>query len=320
MISVAIAAYCGEEYIIKLLNSIKNQKLSVDEVVISDDCSTDTTVALCEKFFKQNNLTNWRIIKNEKNLGYCFNFYNAINECKGDIIFLADQDDEWYENKTAEMVKALNENQDIYVLASRYDVIDKNSKIIENSGVTYLGNIFDGSIQYLDADSFIGCSYIRGFSMCFKKEIKDLLKPIDLKNLLSHDWYICMLGNVLGKTAVLNTKLGGYRYHFDNVSLSDMTRKSLIGDRQKRLNGLRESIEGHTYIASLQNGVLKTDILNFVNFEKIRLKFLQSKNLFTFLRLLFFTKQYSRYYKGGGFRVWLGDFAYAYNINFNFRI
>ncbi len=320
-ISVAIASYNGGRFIEKQLDSILKQTRPVDEVIICDDGSTDNTVEICRNFIEKNSLTNWEISVNPKNVGYCFNFYGAIAKTKGDIIFLADQDDEWYPDKVEKMLACMEKYKDITVLASRYDVIDENSDIIENSGVTYLGERFDGSVDFLTADSFIGCSYIRGFNMCFRKSIKEYLKPLDLKSLLSHDWYICMLGTVKGKTAVLNSLLGGYRFHHDNVSLSDMDRKKLIGNRKKRVDGLRESIAAHNYIAELTNdAVLKEKIVKFAAFETKRLRFLEKKNPFLWLALALDMGSYARYYKGGGLRVWLGDFAYAYNINMNFRV
>ncbi len=318
-VSVAIAAYNGEKYIKEQLISILNQSGTVDEVIICDDKSTDDTVKICKDFIEQNGLDNWFVFENEVNKGYCHNFYGAIEKCKGDVIFLADQDDKWQENKVERMIKTLKENKDIYVLSSRYDVIDSFGNVIENSGITYLGDKFDGSIEYLDFNSFIGCSYIRGFSLCFKKEIKEKLKPLDFKSLLSHDWYICMLGTLLSKTAVLNEKLGFYRYHFDNVSLSDMTRKTFLGDREKRKTGLIESIEGHSYLLEFDLSEKdRKQTEKFIKLEKKRLKFLNNKNPFLWLCLIFSLGLYKRYYKSlkGGIRVWIGDFCYAYNINF----
>lgn len=319
-VSVAVATYNGEKYIKKQLESILKQTVKVDEVVICDDCSTDRTADICNRFIEENNLSGWSFSVNEKNVGYCLNFYGAIEICRGDVIFLADQDDEWHYDKVEKTLQCLEKNTDITVLSSRYNVIDENSKIIENSGVTYLGNVFNGSVEYYTSRSFIGCSYVRGFSMCFKKELKQYLKPIDLQSIMSHDWYICFLGSLLGKTAVLNTKLTDYRYHFDNVSLSDMTRKKLIGSFRKRVNGLEESIEAHTYLTEFMDTDLKYETENFIAFEKKRLKFLTKKSIFLWFYLFFKINEYSRYYKGKGLKVWLGDFAYAYNINPNFRI
>lgn len=313
MISVAVATYNGEKFIEKQLNSIREQNLSVDEVVICDDCSTDKTYEICENFIEKNSLKNWRLYKNETNVGYCLNFYGAIEKCLGDIIFLADQDDEWYPEKTEKMMACMGENPHISVLSSRYDVIDGESNIIENSGVTYLGERYDDSIEYISAESQIGCSYIRGFSICFRKSLKPLIKPIDLKSLLSHDWLICMLGALTGKTAILNTILTSYRYHGDNVTLMSSDKKKSERKLEKRIRGVEESVNGHNYLITLsEDEILNKQIEKFIKFEEKRLKFLNTKNIFTYLSLFFEMGEYNRYYKGNGARVWLGDFVYAY--------
>lgn len=53
MISVAMATYNGERFIIQQLSSILNQSVSVDEVIICDDCSTDSTVSLISRFYRK---------------------------------------------------------------------------------------------------------------------------------------------------------------------------------------------------------------------------------------------------------------------------
>lgn len=313
MVSVAIAAYNGEKYIKKQLESIMHQTLKVDEVIICDDCSTDKTAEICEEFIRENGLSNWNFFKNPKNVGFCLNFYGAIERCNGDYIFICDQDDEWLPEKVLKTVNTFKQNPEIKVLASRYDVIDGNSEILENSGVTYLGDKFDGSIEYLNCESFIGCSYIRGFSLCISADIKQYIKEIDLKDLLAHDWLLCMIGCIKGKTAILNEKLTHYRYHLDNVSLSAMNRQNRKRSYEKRINGLLQSVEGHKYTAELLNNQKPSaDILKFIKFEEKRIKFLKTKNIFTYISLIFNLKQYNRYYKGNGLRVYLGDFAYAY--------
>ena len=69
-ISVALATYNGEKYIEKQLDSIRNQTIKPDEVVIVDDKSSDRTVALINEFIAVNNLVNWKLFVNEKNVGY----------------------------------------------------------------------------------------------------------------------------------------------------------------------------------------------------------------------------------------------------------
>ena len=315
MISVALATFNGERFVEKQLKSILHQTLPVDEVVICDDRSTDNTVEICRRFIEDNGLDNaGHIFQNENNIGFCLNFYEAIERCHGDYIFICDQDDEWLPEKVKIMVDTMKFHPEIMVLSSRYDVINENSEIIKSSGVTYLSDKNDGSLEYLTADSFIGCSYVRGFSLCISSEIKPYIKKIDLKSLLAHDWLLCMLGCCYGKTAILNKRLVHYRYHLDNVSLSAMNKKNRVRDIKKRISGIAQSIEGHKYILSiiLDEKTSKT-IERFIAFEKKRLDFLTFKKFSVYLSLLGKLKYYNRYYKGKGFRVYIGDFLYAYS-------
>ena len=56
-----MTTYNGSKYIIKQLDSLKNQSRKIDELVICDDCSTDNTVELVNDYIKSNNLEGWNI-------------------------------------------------------------------------------------------------------------------------------------------------------------------------------------------------------------------------------------------------------------------
>lgn len=103
MISVALCTYNGEKYITTQIKSILEQSTPVDEIIICDDGSTDSTIAILEEL-KQNCYTNIVIHSNTQNLGVCANFELAISFCKGNIIFLSDQDDIWNPNKVKTIV------------------------------------------------------------------------------------------------------------------------------------------------------------------------------------------------------------------------
>lgn len=74
------------------LDSILNQRVLPDEVIICDDQSSDNTWNILDKFKNQGKFK-VDLIKNDTNLGSTQNFAKAISLCSGDIIFLADQDD-----------------------------------------------------------------------------------------------------------------------------------------------------------------------------------------------------------------------------------
>ncbi len=87
--SVVMATYNGEKYIIEQLDTIRLQTITPDEVIICDDCSTDTTVRLVVEYIEQYGLQNsWKIIQNDFNLGYAGNFHKAADMAQGEFIFL----------------------------------------------------------------------------------------------------------------------------------------------------------------------------------------------------------------------------------------
>lgn len=89
MISVCMATYNGTKYIQEQINSILSQFGENDELVISDDGSKDDTCSIISSY--QDSLI--KLLFNKGKHGFIGNFENALSQCKGDYIFLSDQDD-----------------------------------------------------------------------------------------------------------------------------------------------------------------------------------------------------------------------------------
>lgn len=121
-ISVVMTTYNGEKYIEEQLDSIQRQTRLPDEVLIFDDCSSDNTVEVVQKYIKKNLTVGWKIERNIKNKGWKKNFYDGIKEATGDYVFLSDQDDIWIPDKIEMMVEVLEKNKDISVLASDFSI------------------------------------------------------------------------------------------------------------------------------------------------------------------------------------------------------
>ena len=309
MISVALAAYNGEKYIEQQLESLRLQTVTPDEVIICDDCSTDRTAEICRSFIERNGLSGWSVEINGENMGYCRNFYGAVEKTHGDIIFLCDQDDIWDENKLEVMTDILSEHPELEMLSCRYRLADGEGNISDALSVPHYKADFSGSLETVTAESLIGHSYIRGCASCFRKTVKERIKPIELSNLLGHDWQIAMLSALGGGAAIINLPLMSYRCHSANASFS----ANPIRKREKRIKGLEESAAGHTAVLPyVKDGALAKKISGFISFEKRRIKLLQGRNLLLWLALGFNIRQYRRYYAGNGLRVWFGDLAYIF--------
>ena len=95
-ISVCLATYNGEKYIKEQLNSILSQLGNDDEIIISDDHSTDNTVNVINDIISSvpENFE-VKFFPHQKNLGATPNFYFAMEQVTGDFVAFCEGDDYW---------------------------------------------------------------------------------------------------------------------------------------------------------------------------------------------------------------------------------
>ncbi len=129
-VSLVMAVYNGEKYLIEQLDSIRKQTYLIDEVILIDDVSTDNSYELIHQYIDGYKLINWKLIKNENNLGYRKNFKKGLEIVDGDIIFLSDQDDRWHLNKIEVMVEKMSQSN-ILSLASSFNFMDQDGNCFE---------------------------------------------------------------------------------------------------------------------------------------------------------------------------------------------
>ena len=116
MISVCIATYNGEKYLRKQLDSILNQLEYNDEVIISDDGSSDETLNIISSY----NDKRIHVFHNKGEHGVVKNFENGLNHVLGDYIFLCDQDDIWKSNKVQVVLNELKDaKKDVIAIGKR---------------------------------------------------------------------------------------------------------------------------------------------------------------------------------------------------------
>lgn len=204
-ISVCIATYNGENYIKEQLSSILSQLDVNDEVIISDDNSTDNTVNIIKS------ITDYRIklIYNNQERGYTKNFENAIKHSLGDIIFLSDQDDIWMSNKV-ELTLAILQNNDFVV---------SDALVTDEHLITTLGSHFKlAKTKKGFLTNWIKPRYI-GACMAFKRKILKKAFPFPKnQKLCAHDYWIANIAELFYKTAVFDKPLIKYRRHGYNAS------------------------------------------------------------------------------------------------------
>lgn len=210
MISVAIATYNGEKFLEKQLQSIFDQSMPVDEVVVCDDCSTDHTLEILKKYPVS-------IYKNNKTLGFKLNFHKAISLCKGDYIFLCDQDDIWEKEKVEKLIKIMKENSKVHVCTSAFVYIDADNKLLstKNSISLYPTQCKPNSLNEIMLDSILSINYFQGSSLVMDKWTKDIfISKYDSR--IEHDWFICLIASSYDGLYFYNSPLFKYRIHENN--------------------------------------------------------------------------------------------------------
>lgn len=242
-----MTTYNGSKYIIKQLDSLKNQSRKIDELVICDDCSTDNTVELVNDYIKSNNLEGWNIYSNENNLGFINNFKQAIKKTTGDIIFLCDQDDEWCVNKISTMTDIIEKNNQVKLLSCSLAFIDENSRSYTPSNIPlWYGKMIStpqNEITPIDFINICNANFAPGCTMCFTREICDKYCNMDYEYELPHDWLIALIASVDNGYYHLNTSLINYRIHSSNTIGVSKAKKSENAEQQlSRLKGLKSRL------------------------------------------------------------------------------
>jgi glycosyltransferase involved in cell wall biosynthesis len=205
MISVCIATCNGEKYIKEQLNSILCQIGTEDEVVVSDDCSTDLTLDIIENYY-DNRI---KILRNSGRCGVVGNFENAIRNAKGDYIFLCDQDDVWLENKVQICLQAL---QNVDVVVSDCYIADAFLNITSDS-FFQKNQSRKGFFNNLRHNGYIGCC------MVFRKDVLSICLPFP-KNIPLHDIWIGFVAELFYRSCFVFEPLILYRRHNANISYS----------------------------------------------------------------------------------------------------
>ena len=213
MVSVCIATYNGEKYIKEEIDSILPQLTQEDEIIISDDGSTDSTLDILTAYH-DDRIKIYSHTEKIANPKFRFdytthNFENAISKAQGDYIFLADQDDVWLPEKVKAMTKALQDND---IVISDCMVVDKDLNVKRNSRYT------KHKPSYKVARNLIS-SNNQGCCIAFRREILDKVLPFP-KYGVAQDFWIAVFGGLFYKVKFLSDPLILFRRHNDNLSTS----------------------------------------------------------------------------------------------------
>ena len=206
MNTVCVATYNGEAYIEQQLRSILAQIAPDDEVIVSDDGSTDKTLKIVD-FIGEKRIR----IRHSKAHYYRDNFVEMLQEAKGDIIFLSDQDDVWlpgkYERcieelKTADLVCTNSQMTD-----AQLNVIEPNFFRIYHSGPGVLKNALNNTYY--------------GSCMAFRRSLLDKALPMPQTHEIGHDLWLGLVAEMTGTVRFIDTPYLLYRRHEQTATTTE---------------------------------------------------------------------------------------------------
>ena len=204
-VSVAMASYNGEKYIKEQIESICSQLAPNDELIISDDGSTDSTRAIIKYLSEKYGFI--KLIDGPQ-MGIVANFSNAIMNCNNEIIFLSDQDDIWCEGKVDCIKKIFRDNPHKSLVLHSALLLEGEREYSQ-----LIKSYSQGVIRNIIKSSYWGCC------MAFRKDFIQKHLPLD-SCIVAHDQIIGLLSEKSDLTIYLNVPLIKHRIHFDNKTNS----------------------------------------------------------------------------------------------------
>jgi glycosyltransferase involved in cell wall biosynthesis len=312
IVSIALATYNGELYISEQLDSIANQTKLPDELVVSDDNSTDSTLDIVNEFARHVDFP-VKVSINKERLGSTRNFEVAICACSGDIIFLCDQDDIWYPDKIARITEHFMNNAEIGVIFTNADVVDQNLNLLEGSLWKRI-KIRQQELTEVAAHRgafkvLLTRNFVTGATMAFRAEYRQNIVPIPKEWV--HDYWIALIISISSDLAALPTPLIAYRQHSSNqIGAPSLPRDKISKTKGKSFHSIYSpKIKAFQFLLDhlIESSVSNTpEVKNKILLVKDRLAFLRVrsslpgnrwKRLPVILQELF-ASNYHRYAKG----------------------
>lgn len=252
-VSVALATYNGEQFLMEQLESVAHQTLLPSELVVSDDGSTDSTVAIVREFAARARFP-VKLLAGGGRLNYRLNFRRAAEHCSGDLIAFCDQDDVWVPDKLEKMARLFS---DPAVQLAYHNAVVSGP---EGTRMLHSGEEENAALRERPMSPFKSPN---GLLMLFRADLRrfdDLWnKSIDQNEgdaVLAHDQWYFFVARALGEVRFIDEPLVLYRQHAGNT-LGVFTKASFRQRLSRRLVHFGTADEWAARSAASRASVLK---------------------------------------------------------------
>ncbi|MCC6181896.1 MAG: hypothetical protein B6D44_00555 [Ignavibacteriales bacterium UTCHB2] len=221
-VSVILPNFNHSKFLEKRISSILYQSYQDYEVIILDDCSTDNSKEIIERYRSHNRVS--QIVYNDENSGSTFKqWHKGIELAQGKFIWIAESDD-WAEKKfLKETVNVLRQSDSVGLVFTAFFRTNSEGAILYSNKTDYEGKIEPYKIyngKFLVKDQFLRGNAIPNTSAVVFK--KNCYEDVDKEQLFSFryigDWFLWIA--ILSKSnfVYINKELDYFRGHLENVS------------------------------------------------------------------------------------------------------
>ncbi len=206
-LSVCMATYNGGRWVREQLASILRQLGPDDEVVVSDDGSTDDTLAVVRSFADPR----VRVLAGNAFRSPVLNFENALRHARGDLVTLSDQDDVWLEGRVALIRERLAAPGPRVRLVALDAVVTDESGLVTDASLFRKIGARPGLLKNVYDNSYVGCC------LAFTRPLLELALPFPA-GIPMHDMWLGLLAELFGAVEFVHSPMLAYRRHGANAT------------------------------------------------------------------------------------------------------
>ena len=128
-VTIAIPVFNGEQYLLEALQSTAKQTIRINEILISDNHSTDRTIEIIKQFIKDHPELTISLHQNSENIGVINNFNKCFELCDTNYLLILGYDDRLKPDTIEKHLNVFAKRPDLALVGGLFDIIDQDGKV-----------------------------------------------------------------------------------------------------------------------------------------------------------------------------------------------
>lgn len=302
LVTMIVLCYNQARFAVETLESVKAQTYKHTELIIVDDCSSDDSVAVIERWLQENGIQ-CNFIRHQRNRGICKSLNEALAISSGKYVSMTASDDVWLPDKIERQITIMESQPE------SVGVLYTDAFQIDESGRTFAGTYLATHCKFAEMpqgqilDSLLDSNFIPAMTTLVRRSCYDKVGNYD-ETLPWEDWDMWLRLARAYSFIYLATPLAKYRIHSRSFSRSDyasiVTGSIKTLAKQYSLGGLserQESIVAHSLAAH--------------HFEAANLARMNGDRKIAIKHLVESVRS-AKFWPPGGFVGWVSILAYVF--------